>query len=90
MENDKPLPPLASHHSAAEFWDTHSLADYWEATEPAEFEVEPSLSSHYLVAVDADLLDPLHRQAARRGIGTESLGNLFLEQHLAETLQSKP
>jgi hypothetical protein len=67
----------------AEFWDTHSLADYWDQTEPAEFEISPDLRRRYLVAVDPDLLARLRRVAHRRGISTESLVNLWLEQQLS-------
>jgi hypothetical protein len=67
----------------AEFWDTHSLADYWEQTEPAEFEISPDVRRRYLVAVDPDLLTRLRCVAHRRGVSTESLINLWLEQQLS-------
>ncbi len=69
---------------AAEFWDTHSLADYWDQTEPAEFEVASQLHRRYLVPVDRDLIDRVQQVARTRGVSTESLVNLLLEQRLRE------
>jgi predicted DNA binding CopG/RHH family protein len=68
----------------AEFWDTHDLADYWEQTEPAEFEVSPRARRRYLVSLDRNLLERIQNMARIRGISTESLVNLLLEQHLHE------
>ena len=66
--------------ATAEFWNTHSLADYWDQTEPADFEFDPKARRHYLVAVDPDLMTRIRAVAQRRGLQTESLINLWLEQ----------
>ena len=84
MSTDKPTPPTDSLDAIAEFWDTHSLVDYWEETEPAEFEFDPHARRHYLVAVDPDLLARIRAVARRNRLETESLVNLWLEQHLQE------
>jgi hypothetical protein len=84
MSEDKQIPEMASYEEMAEFWDAHSLADYWEQTEPAEFEISPDARRRYLVAVDPDLLRRVQRMAHTRGLSTESLVNLFIEQRLHE------
>lgn len=84
MSEAKQIPEMKSYTEAAEFWDTHSLADYWDQTEPAEFEISPDARRRYLVAVDPDLLSRVKRIAHTRGITTESLINLLLEQRLHE------
>lgn len=84
MSEAKQIPEMKSYAEAAEFWDTHSLADYWDQTEPAEFEISPDARRRYLVAVDPDLLSRVKRIAHTRGITTESLINLLLEQRLHE------
>ena len=76
------IPETADYEEMAEFWDTHSLADYWDQTESVEFEVSPALGHHCLVPVDSDLLTRLQRIAQSRGVSTESLVNLLLEQRL--------
>ena len=68
----------------AEFWDTHSLADYWDQTESADFEIAPEVRRRYLVAIDREVLARVQRLARLRGMSSESLVNLLLEQRLQE------
>jgi hypothetical protein len=75
---------MKSYEEMAEFWDTHDLGDYWEQTEPAEFEISPQARRRYLVSVDRNILLRIQQLARKRGLTTESLVNLFLEQHLHE------
>lgn len=82
MNADKPIPPTDSLEAIAEFWDTHSLADYWDQTEPAEFEFDPQAKRRYLVAIDPDVLVRVRTVARQKGLQTESLINLWLEQKL--------
>ena len=82
MSDDKKIPELSSYDDVADFWDTHSLADYWTETEPADFELDPQARNRYLVAVDPELLQRVRRLAQARGLSTESLVNLLLEQRI--------
>lgn len=82
MDNIQEIPNFKSYEEIGEFWDTHSLADYWDQTEPAEFEIAPNARRRYLVAIDPGLLSRIQPLAHSRGLSTESLVNLFLEQHL--------
>ena len=84
MDANRPIPPTDSLQAIAEFWDTHSLADFWDQTEPVEFEFDPQARRHYLVAVDPELLTRIRRVARSRGLQTESLINLWLEQRVQE------
>lgn len=84
MGESKEIPEMESYQEIAEFWDEHSLADYWDQTEPAEFEISPEARRRYLVAIDPDLLARVQRVARYRGLTTESLVNLLLEQRLQE------
>ena len=82
MDDAKPLPTFTSYEDMATFWDTHSLADYWDQTEPATFDVAPEVRRRYVVAVDREVLGRVQRLARTRGISSESLINLLLEQRL--------
>lgn len=82
MNDDKAIPDMESYEQIADFWDNHSLADYWDQTEPADFEISPEARRRYLVAVDPDILSRVRRLARSRGLSTESLVNLLLEQRL--------
>ncbi len=84
MNASKQIPELQSYAEIGEFWDTHSLADYWDETEPAEFEISPMARQRYLISVDSNLLMRAQRVAHRRGVSTEILINLLLEQRLHE------
>ena len=88
MSDDKKIPEMEGYEQIADFWDTHSLADYWEQTEPAEFEISPTARRRYLVAVDPGILNRIQRLARVRGLSTESLVNLLLEQRLQEVDQT--
>jgi hypothetical protein len=82
MDEDKKIPIFKSYEEMSEFWDTHDLGDYWEQTEPAEFEISPQARRRYLVSVDRNILLRIQQMARKRGLTTESLVNLLLEQHL--------
>ncbi len=84
LTENRMLPPTDNLEAIAEFWNTHSLADYWDLTEPAEFEFDPQARRHYLVAVDPELLTRIRAVAQGKGLQTESLINLWLEQRLQE------
>ncbi len=84
MDENKKIPEFNSYLEMAEFWDSHSLADYWDQTEPAEFEISNEVRRRYLVSVDRELLGRAQRVARTRGLSTESLINLLLEQRLHE------
>ena len=77
------IPEMQSYEEIAEFWDSHSVADYWDETEPVKFEISPTARRKYLVAIDPAILQRLQKVAHERGLSTESIVNLFLEQHLA-------
>ncbi len=82
MAADNELPEMNSYEEIAEFWDNHSLADYWDQTEAAEFEIDPNARRRYLVALDPGLLQRVQKLAQLRGLSTESLVNLLLEQRI--------
>jgi hypothetical protein len=84
MNENKQIPVFKSYDEIANFWETHSLSDYWDQTEPAEFEISTPLHRRYLVPVDRDILSRAQQIAHTRGLSTESLVNLLLEQRLRE------
>jgi hypothetical protein len=89
MSDDQTIPEMTSYEQAADFWDTHSLADYWDQTEAAEFDIDATARRRYLVALDPELLERVRRVARTRGLTTESLVNLFIQQRLQE-LDARP
>ena len=90
IDDKKKIPEMSSYDEIAEFWDTHSVADYWDDTEPAEFEVDPNARRRYLVALDRELLTRTQLLALARGLSTESMVNLLLEQRLSQIETAAP
>jgi hypothetical protein len=82
-ENRSSLSGSRSYEELGEYWDTHSLADHWEQTSPAEFELDVKSSALYF-PVDRVLADKLRTVAASRGISTETLLNLWLQERVAD------
>ena len=82
MNESEKIPEMSSYEEMAGFWDTHSLADFWDETEPAEFEITPQARRRYLVALDPGILQRVQKIAQSRGLSTESLVNLLLEQRV--------
>lgn len=67
----------------AEFWDTHDATDFDDRTHKVEMEFDLQVRRHY-IAVDPDLLARLRSIAAARGLSTESLANLWLQERLLQ------
>jgi hypothetical protein len=84
MSGNKIIPEFTSYEAMEEFCDTQDLGEYWEQTEPAEFEISSQARRRYLVSVDRDILLRVQHIAHIRGITTENLINLLLEQRLHE------
>lgn len=83
-----PLPEqFNSAEEAGEFWDTHSGADYEEHMREAHFEVD--LKQHSTeVRVSDQLLRDVRRIARQRGLATETLVNLWLQEKVAAKARS--
>jgi hypothetical protein len=65
----------------AEFWDTHDATDFDEQTHEVSIEFDLRSRRHY-IAIEPDLLAQLRKAAMARGVSTESLANLWLQEHL--------
>jgi hypothetical protein len=63
----------------AEFWDAHDATDYDDQTYEVTIEFDLQTRRHY-IAIDPELRDRLRKLAQARGIGLESLANLWLQE----------
>jgi predicted DNA binding CopG/RHH family protein len=78
-----PLPEqFNSAEEAGEFWDTHSGADYEEHMKEAHFEVELKHRAHDVRVMD-NLLREVRKIARQRGVATETLVNIWLQEKVA-------
>jgi hypothetical protein len=65
-----------------EFWDSHDFTEFDTDAPDVEFHISCA------VPVDPDLLSAVEKLAHKRGIGVETLINLWLQQKLFELAPS--
>jgi CopG antitoxin of type II toxin-antitoxin system len=86
-EGKSSISQASTYEEMGEFWDTHSLADYWDQTEPAEFRVNLHSNVTYY-AIDHTLSAKISEIARQRGISSETLLNLLVQEKLQELERS--
>jgi len=86
-KNKKKISKFRSYEELGEFWDNHSLADYWDTTWEVQFDVD--IEGHTkLVAIDDKISRKVSNIARRRGISTETLINIWLQEKLTKEAKS--
>jgi len=91
MEENKSLSSISQAQSVeemAEFWDTHDATDFDAQTHEVSMEFDLRSRRHYL-AIDPEVLTRLREAASARGLSTESLANLWLQERLLTSLSGK-
>ncbi len=68
----------------AAFWDEHDAAEFEDETHEVDMTFDLSVRRHY-VAIDPALLQNLRQMAASRGLNTQSLINLWLQERFLST-----
>ena len=64
-----------------EFWDTHDFTQFDSDAPDVEFTISSTVS------IEPDLLAAVEKQVRLRGIGVETLVNLWLQEKLTEQAQ---
>jgi len=86
VENEKQREPIPENFDTIEefweFWDNHSLADYEDKLKEVHFEVDIESSSDYF-AVERGLAKKIGEIAKTRGVSSETLVNLWLQEMIA-------
>ncbi len=66
-----------SYQAIGEFWDTHDFTDFDDPARPdEEFEIQDT------VRIEAGLLTAIEKLAYARGVSSETLVNLWLQEKL--------
>jgi hypothetical protein len=79
------LPKFKSLDEEVEFWETHDLTDYrdyWREVKDVKIELIPRR-----LRLEDKLAHSIDKVARQRGVSSETLVNLWLQQKLAETLK---
>jgi hypothetical protein len=78
-----PLPEtFTSYQELATFWDTHSTADYEEYFKEVTCDVDLKRRV-FTVPIDGEVFRRIQRAAAARGVSTETLINLWLQEKVS-------
>ncbi|MBI5474529.1 MAG: hypothetical protein HY961_19505 [Ignavibacteriae bacterium] len=77
------LSQASSYQQMGEFWDTHDLSDYWSQTRKARFEVKIDSEVTYY-ALENSLSEKLQTLAKKKGVSSDTLLNLWIQQKLQE------
>ena len=83
--NRSSISKARSYKEIGEFWDNHDLGDYWNQTQPAEFEVDIQYEAIYF-PLDITLSKRVRSIAKQRGVSTETLINLWVQEKLQEEM----
>lgn len=84
MDDEERVSSISQSRSLAEmaeFWDTHDATDFDDETHEVDMTFDLDVRRHY-VAIDPDLLNDLRQVATARGLSTESLIHLWLQERL--------
>ena len=73
-KNKNSISQADSYEKMGEFWDTHDFSEY-----DVVFEVRDT------IRIEASLLAKIERMAAAKGVGTETLINLWLQEKVLVT-----
>ena len=65
-----------------EFWDTHDFTDFDTDAPDVDFQITCA------IPIEVSLFTQVEQQARRRGVGVETLVNLWLQQKLTEQPQA--
>jgi hypothetical protein len=72
-----------SYAEIGEFWDEHDLSDFWRKTKKVKFDVDIQSEVTYY-PIERDLSEKIQSLARRRGVSSDTLVNLWLEQKIKE------
>lgn len=87
-ENKSSISNAASYAAIGEYWDSHDLADHWDQTREVDFDVSLESSVTYF-AVEKTLAEKLRAAAKTHGVSSETLLNVWVQEHVASETSTK-
>ena len=79
----KKIPEFMSLEEFQSFWDKHDLTEFGDKLKEVSIKVDLKRSKN-LVTIDPEILKRIRKTAAQKGLKTESLINIWLQE---KTLQ---
>jgi hypothetical protein len=82
-KNKTSISRKSSYKEIGEYWDVHDVAEIWDKTKVVKFDVQIESEVIYY-ALEKSLSESVHTFAKKRGISSETLVNLWIQQKLQE------
>lgn len=82
-KNKSAISKASSYRGIGEFWEVHELSDFWGKTKKVKFDVDIASEVTYY-PIERDLSEKIQSLARTRGVSSDTLVNLWLEQKLNE------
>ena len=83
--NRSSISSASSYMGIGEFWDKHDLSRVWNKTKKVAFDVRIESEVTYY-PVEKKLSDKVQSLAKKRGVSSDTLINLWIQQKLQEQL----
>jgi hypothetical protein len=72
-----------SYTEIGEFWEVHDLSEFWDKTKKVKFDVDIASEVTYY-PIERGLSEKIQSLARTRGVSSDTLVNLWLEQKIKE------
>ena len=82
-KNKKSISKAKSYFALGDYWDTHDLSDFWEEAHPVHFDVNLEGERLYF-GVEKKLSQKISELARKRGVSSNTLVNLLLQEQVAK------
>lgn len=73
---------VKTYEEMGEFWDNHEFTEFQDQVHEVKMDVDIQVRHHY-VSLDPHLMLEMGKEAASKGLSTQSLVNLVIKEHLA-------
>jgi hypothetical protein len=84
-KNKSSVSKAYSYRELGEYWDTHDLSKVWEKTKKVNFDVKIEKEATYC-AIEKTLSERVQSVAKKRGVSSDTLVNLWIQQKLQDQL----
>ena len=88
-KNKSSISKARTYAEIGEFWDEHDLSDFWGKTRKVRFDVVVEPEATYY-PIEKGLSEKIQSVARKRGVSSDTLVNLWLEQKIKEQKSSRP
>jgi len=82
-KNKTSISKATSYKEIGEYWDIHDVTEIWDQTKKVEFDVQIESEVTYY-PLEKSLSERVQNLAKKRGVSSETLLNLWVQQKLQE------